>query len=673
MDYASSDVPAFHDRLIAEPRPTDLVLGPDGTRLILSVETIDDEGTKYVPTLWEVDPSGEREPRPVDESGQGEFAPAFAADGTLLFLSGRENGASADSEGDSRSVALWALTEHGKAEPIAQHPGGIRAFTVARGSDTVAYTAGLLPGAEDVDTHARLRQDREKAKVNAVLYEASPVRGGGVDLGSDEPHTFVLHTDAGVIDAGSQGFAGSGDMALSPDGTLVVHTRAATSRTPDTNTIVIADAATGAELRTLSRPGHQYYCPVFTADGARLICQRQREETYDTEWRVTLVAFDLASGEETDLLPEFDNWPWPGRPVPSPIPGDATLFFTGDEQGHRPIFRRDADGTVTRLTAYGAHTALCVSPDGTTLYALHCTVDSPPRVVRLDTTTADQLPTPLKTPGNLGQLPGTLTEVHTEADDGFPLRAWLTLPEGASAERPAPLVVVPHGGPQASSNTWTWQWNPWAFAARGYAVLLPDPALSTGYGQRMQERGRGQYAGQPYRDVLALTDAALARADLDASRTGLAGWSYGGYLANLTATRTDRFKALVTQAGMWNLEAFHYDTDMHAYFQKIFGDPRTRRERYEANSPHLDAANMAKSATPMLIVQGGKDYRVPVGQALALHNDLLQLGVPVRFLYFPDESHAIRSPNHVRIMYETMLNFLDHHVLGREWKRPALL
>jgi len=668
MDYAPSDVPAFHDLLAARPRLTDLVLAPDGTRLVVSVQTVDDEGTKYISTLWEVDPSGEREPRRVDGSVQGDFAPAFAADGRLVFLSDRENGIP-DAKDDAGGVALWASSEHGEPEQIAHHPGGITAF-VAGGGGTVVYTAGLLPGAADVETHARLRQDRHSAKVNAVLYGATPARAGGIDLGPDEPHTFVLRSGDGPVDAGSQGLAGSGDMALSPDGSLVAYTRAATSRAPDTNTVVIADAVSGAERRTLSRPGHQYYCPVFTADGSRLVCQRQREETYDTEWKVTQVAFDLDSGEETDLLPEFDNWPWPGPAVLSPVPGDATVWFTGDERGHCPVFRRDADGTVTRLTASGAHASLCVSPDGSTLYARRCTIDSPPHVVRLDAATPDQQPVPLKAPGDFGALPGTLTEVHTTADDGFPLRAWLALPEGASTGRPAPLIVVPHGGPQASWNAWSWQWNPWPFAARGYAVLLPDPALSTGYGQRMQERGRGQYGGQPYRDVIALTDAALARDDLDADRTGFAGWSYGGYLGNWTATRTDRFKAIVTHAGMWNLESFYNDTDLHAYFQKIFGDPRTRRTRYEANSPHLDVAKMT---TPMLIVHGGQDYRVPVGQALALHNDLQRAGVPVRFLYFPDEKHGIGAPNHLRIMYETVLNFFDHHVVGREWKRPALL
>ncbi|MFC9623312.1 prolyl oligopeptidase family serine peptidase [Streptomyces sp. NPDC056930] len=91
---------------------------------------------------------------------------------------------------------------------------------------------------------------------------------------------------------------------------------------------------------------------------------------------------------------------------------------------------------------------------------------------------------------------------------------------------------------------------------------------------------------------------------------------------------------------------------------------------WDATVEHLDAARMT---TPMLIVHGGKDYRVPMGQALSLHSDLLRLGVPVRFLCFPTEGHTIGAPNHIRITYETVLNFLDHHVLGHEWRHPAAL
>ena len=279
----------FHHHLVEQPRLTDLALTPDGTRLIASVQTLDDEGTRYVSELWEVDPAGEREARLVAGSVPGDSAPAFTADGSLLFLSERD-------PHEPPGAALWALSENGEAERIVHHPGGVTAFTAAPGAPTLAWTAALLPGAADADTHAALLHERHRARVTAVLYEATPTRAGGVDLGPAEPHTFVRRGEAPPVDAGGQGLAGAGDMALSPDGSVVAYTRAPTSAAPDTNVVVIADAATGMERRTFSLPGHQYHRPVFTADGTRLICQRQREETYDMEWRVTLVALDPVSG-----------------------------------------------------------------------------------------------------------------------------------------------------------------------------------------------------------------------------------------------------------------------------------------------------------------------------------------------------------------------------------------
>ncbi|MEU6844491.1 S9 family peptidase [Streptomyces sp. NPDC046716] len=663
---------AFHDlsAYLALPRVNSLALSGDGSRLVAAVQNLSGDGTRFVSGLWELDPAGTREAVRLTRSDKGESGPAFGPDGALYFLSGRPGDSDGD-DGKHEGPALWALPPRGEAAVVARHPGGIAAYTVARDSGALAHVAGLLPGTADAEAHDRLRKEREDAKVTAILYEAGPTRAWDRDLGPEDPHVFVRATaDASLVDAGGQGagLEDAGDAVLSPDGTRVAYTRFEAGRVPDENrtAVVIADATTGKPLHVLGDLVHLYEAPVFTGDGTAVVCSRMFYPTYDEPWDGTLVRIDLASGEVTDLLPGFDNWP--GGTVCSPA--DDTLFFTADEKGHSPVFRRDPDGTVTRLTASGAYGSLCVAPDGRTLYALRNAIDSPPRPVRLDAATADQTPAELPAPGGVGALPGTLTEVHVEADDGFPLRGWLVLPEGACAERPAPLLVSVHGGPQGSWNAWTWRWNPWPFAARGYAVLLPDPALSTGYGQRNHERGWGQWGGRPYDDVMALTDATEARDDIDATRTGLAGGSYGGYMANRVATSTDRFKAIVSHAGLWDLRMFQGDTDVPWYFQRIFGDPLTRPERYEADSPY---ENAAKISTPMLVIHGAKDYRVPVGQGAALFQDLQRFEVPAKYLYFPDENHWILSPGHIKVWYETFLNFIDHHVLGTEWQRPGLL
>ncbi|MBX7468976.1 S9 family peptidase [Streptomyces sp. MAG02] len=675
MSETPGDSTAFHDlsAFLAIPRVHGLVLSPDGKRLVVAVGTLNAEGNTCVSGLWELDPAGAREPRRLTRSRKGESAPAFASDGTLYFLSARPDSDPATAQEDEEGAAVWTLPESGEAVLTARHPGGIAGFCLARDTGTLAYTAGLLPGAADAAAHAKLREARADAKVTAILYESGPTRHWDSDLGPDEPHTFVRRVPDAPgppVDAGGQGSPSEAETALSPDGTRVAHTRFVHGPVPDRNrtVVVIADAATGEQLRVIDRDGFVYHAPLFTADGTGLICTRQVLETYDTPYSYTLVRVDLATGAESELVPEFENWPVGA--VVSPLADDATVWFAADELGHSPVFRRDPDGTVTRLTASGAYTSLCVAPDGRTLYALRNGVDLPPTPVRLDAAAPDQEPVALAAPGAPGRLPGALTEVHTVADDGFPLRSWLVLPEGASAERPAPLLVFPHGGPETSWNAWTWRWNPWPFAARGYAVLLPDPALSSGYGPRMHTRGWGQWGGQPYRDLMALTDATEARPDIDASRTGLAGGSYGGYLANRIATLTDRFKAIVSHASVWDMGAFQSDTDASDYFRRIFGDPLTRPERYELNSP---AAGADRIRTPMLVVHGAKDYRVPVGQGMALFQALQRCGVPTKFLYFPDEGHWILAPNHARLWYSTLLGFFDHHVLGGEWQRPELV
>ncbi len=120
----------------------------------------------------------------------------------------------------------------------------------------------------------------------------------------------------------------------------------------------------------------------------------------------------------------------------------------------------------------------------------------------------------------------------------------------------------------------------------------------------------------------------------------------------------------------WALDGMFGTTDSPSYWRRIFGDPVTQPERYADNSPNLRAGQIS---TPMLVIHGDKDYRVPVGEALRLWWDVRGRVPGARFLYFPDENHWILSPGNAAIWYETVLAFLAQHVLGEEWRRPGLL
>ena len=676
---------AFDDisRYVALPRLGGLAISPDGTRLVTSVSTQSVDGKKYCSALWQLDPTGGEAARRLTRSAPGESTPVFLPDGGLLFTSRRPDPQVQEPNEDH--AALWLLPAGGgEARQVASRPQGIGSVAVSAESGEVFFTAATLPGpAESDEERVKARGD---AGVTAILHESYPVRFWDHDLGPAQQRVFAAGVLPGKpaddavpgIEPGPLGTPS--DLTPEPDGrigddlevnrlgTAVAYVlRQASGAAAERSVIVVADAVSGNELRTISATDADFSQPRFSPDGTTLICVREQLATRDAAPVPTLWQVDLATGDGRNPAPSFPLWP--NDPVFAP--SGESVYFVADENGNAPVFRLDlADGSITRLTVNGAHSDLVASPTGDAIYALRSSYSMPPTPIRLHPATADQDGHILQSPADVGPLPGTVTEISTQAEDGVPLRAWLALPADASAETPAPLLLWIHGGPLSSWNAWSWRWNPWLMVARGYAVLLPDPGLSTGYGQDFVNRGWGAWGAQPYTDLMTITDAACRRPDIDDSRTGAMGGSFGGYMANWVATHTDRFDAIVTHASLWHLEGFSGTTDAAWYWQDEFGDPLEDLDRYNKNSPHLYVRDVK---TPMLVIHGDKDYRVPIGEGLRLWYDLVRHSVDAKFLYFPNENHWVLTPGNARIWYETVLAFLDHHVLGNSWKRPELL
>ncbi|KAA9154328.1 S9 family peptidase [Amycolatopsis acidicola] len=647
------------------PRAAGLALSPDGSRLVVGVSVPEGKKTEFTGSLWEVDPAGERPARRLTRGKEGESGPAFTREGDLLFVSKRPDPASEE----EAKPALWLQpAAGGDARMIAALPGGVRQAVVAADAGTIVLGSSVLPSATSVEHDAELRKARKEGAVSAILHEGYPVRFWDHDLGPDRTRLFLggegdwkdLTADAGAA------LTDEASWDISRDGTTV----AAAWTVPEAGgahrqTIVLIDVATGERRALADDPGHEYDSPRFSPDGTQVAFVARRRSTPEDPGDVWLALAPVSGGEIRALTPEWDRWPGGPRWTPD----GAALVVAADDLGHCPLWRVDvATGVVVRLTETGAFSDPVVSPDGRWVYALRSAVDSPPRPVRvaLDGSGVEFL-RGLEPP----ELPGTLDEVTTTAADGSPLRAWIALPHNASADEPAPLLLWIHGGPLNSWNAWQWRWNPWLAVARGYAVLLPDPALSTGYGIEFIRRGWGAWGGTPFTDLMTVTDAAEQRPDIDATRTAAMGGSFGGYMANWVAGHTTRFSAIVTHASLWALDQFGGTTDESSYWHR-----ELTPEMAEANSPHRFADDIT---TPMLVIHGDKDYRVPVGEALRLWWDLLSRAKgedgtsPHKFLYFPDENHWVLTPNHAKLWYETVFAFLAQHVLGEAWQRPELL
>jgi len=673
--------PFTFDRFMALPRLTALKLSPDGKGLVVAVSRPDSEGKKMKTALWQVDPAGRAKPRRITRSAAGESVATFLRDGSLLFTSARPD-PDVKEDPEHKINALWLLpAEGGEARLLLAPDGGVDGVAVARDADVIAFGASVHPEAKDLADDAARAKARKEAGVGALLFDTYPIRYWDAWLAPRSRRLFVANSPSPDADpeAALESRDLTGDVGpapllesgidLSPDGRTLYTRWVDHARSPMiTEDLVAIDVETG-ERRHLTRGDAWYAEPKASPDGRYVACLRGTFGSPDEASEVTLWLVDAATGEGRDLTPELDLWPetivW--------AHDSSAVFFTADHDGAVAALRVDlVDGAVTTLVSDGAFSELCPSPDGSAVYALRSTVSEPARIVRFDAHTADQSAVELPNGIDEGGIAvrSRVERLTATAPDGTPVRSWLVLPPEASAENPAPLAVFVHGGPLGSWAGWHWRWNAHLLTERGYAVLMPDPAISLGYGQRMIQRGWGDWGGAPYTDVMAATDAALTRPDLDASRTALLGGSFGGYMANWVAGKTDRFRCIVTHASLWDLRPFHGTTDDGVFWEREIGDPYRQPERYDRQSP---AENVAAIKTPMLVIHGEQDFRVPVSEALKLWTDLHRHGVQARFLYFPDENHWILKPQNARIWYATVLAFLDEHVLGKEWERPALL
>ncbi|WP_062077589.1 S9 family peptidase [Demequina globuliformis] len=687
--------------IIAVPRVEGLALAPDGTYAVLTVATLAKDQTSYERALWKVPTSGDGAPVRLTRSAKGEGGAAFLSTGDLVFTSARPGG------GDEDASQLWLLPANGgEARPVTGFAGGAGGVAAtAADAPVAAFTAGQLPAAKDLDEDTALRGIRSKRKVNAIWHSTYPIRHWDHDLGPDHTHLFAL--DASEIPAetatapaapsaaegdeesegsevpaptvyprhmarpqdltpGARRWSDAPAAAVSPDGSAVLATLEVPEGRSKRKDLVRIVRATGAHTVVRSDAGVDIGAPTYSLDGNAIAYLRQAHSDPSGPTQVETWVADADGGNPRRVAEHWDRWP-------SSLQfshDSAALVATADSDGRGPIFRIDlATDEVTQITTDDAHYSAVRVDRGTgDLVALRTTMLRPAHPVRVN---AAGTVTELATPAPAEEAEATLTDVETLAEDGARVRGWLLTPPDASEDNPAPLLLWIHGGPLNSWNAWSWRWTPALAVARGYAVLLPDPALSTGYGLEFIARGWNSWGHKPFTDLLAITDAVEDRPEIDSTRTAAMGGSFGGYMANWVAGHTDRFDAIVTHASLWALDQFGPTTDHADYWQSIFTP-----EAMVEHSPHRAVKDIS---TPMLVIHGDKDYRVPIGEGLRLWAELAEHfaaddGTMVhRYLYFPDENHWILKPQHTVVWYEGVFAFLAQHVLGQEEGAPESL
>jgi dipeptidyl aminopeptidase/acylaminoacyl peptidase len=658
---------------IALRRVSDIAPSPDGRWLAVVVQRLDRDGGKYVSDLWKVPTDG----GPAVQLTRGDCkdtAPCFRADGALGFLSNRQpNEIKPDEEADKRAQ-VWILpAAGGEPQQLTDEPLGVEAFKFARAADRLIVLAPLIPGV----AHEKQREtatDRAKNGPSARRYTRQPVRHWDHWLHDDpdraDTHVIAYESaldprNAKRIDLtpdARREFAIEPAFDVSADGRLVAITYATLGADREDDTcVLLIDCATGAARKLAGATNTNVEHPRFSPDGNTIAVVRSTRSPKIVV-RPLLTLIDAASGNLRELAAGWDRWP-----VGHEWTDDGrALVCCADDEGHVPVFRVDGgDGTrVERISAAGAggaHSQLTPLADGR-IACIRSTLLDAPECYVFDAQ-------PNAAPQALARLSGftpasewaEVESFKVPSTDGTPIHSLMVKPKGARGKLPTLLWI--HGGPIGmDADGWHWRWNPLLAVAAGYAVVLPNPRGSTGYGQPFIQGIWGNVWGdQCYEDLMAVTDALEKRADVDGARLMAMGGSFGGYMTNWIGSQTNRFKCLITHASIATMAQFTGTTDHPAWWYLEMGgeDPYADPLRFDRYAP---IRFIKQWKTPTLIIHGEKDYRCPVNEALNLFEALQYHGVPSELLLFPDENHWILKPRNIVAWYEGVLGFIKRHM-----------
>jgi dipeptidyl aminopeptidase/acylaminoacyl peptidase len=633
---------------------------PCGTWLAVEVARLARDESKYVTDLWRVDLDGGKQPRQLTIGEVSDRAPRFRRDGSLAFVSDRPL---PGAEGEPRPQ-IWLLPAGGgEPAPLTDEPLGVLDYRFAASANVLVVLAPVLPGVPG-DKQRSEAEARTKRGPSLLRYTEMPVRHWDHWIPTEQPRMFAYDesgqgrralTPTATDELRDYDFGLGWDLAA--DGSAVV-TQAASlgpDRIHDVR-LELIDVASCERRVLAAAPRAEMKSPRFSPSGQRIAFTRWQR--VDGELVLSELAAVDRDGEPLALsAPLID-------PKELDFAGEDTVIYTADHAGDVPLFAAAiGGGEGWRVSAgHGTHHGISTTAagHGHVAVGVRHTLLHPPEPFACDVAEGAEPRVVAVLSGINAEHTARIAELErcaTTAADGSEVPWFLLKPRDAAGPSPALLWI--HGGPIGQwSDGWHWRWNPLLMVAAGYAVALPNPRGSTGLGNDFANGvWNNRWGAECYTDLVSVTDDLAGRGDIDADRIGAMGGSFGGYMANWIGGQTDRFRCLVSHAGLYHLPAFHGTTDHPAFFTHEQGcDPYSDPEAFSRFSPH---AFVATWKSPVLIIHGERDFRVPVSEALLLFERLRAQGVDAELAIFPDENHWILKPHNARAWYGEVLRFLS--------------
>ena len=669
LALASSSAPAeephpfsVHD-MLAMDRISDPAVSPDGKWVAYTVRVTDVEANKGRTDVWvsAVDGSSSRQ---VTVNEANDSGARWTPDGkSLVFLSTR---------GGSSQVWKVAL-EGGEAVQVTKLPVDVDNMLLFPDGKTFLLTMEIYPDApkgKELEETAKRDAEKAKSKVQARIYESLLFRHWDTWEDGKRSHVFTWTPEGGAVDLmhGLDGdcptkpFGGLDEISIAPDGREVAFATQLMTKdaawSTDLNVYTVpSDASAEPTCLTCDNKATDNQ-PAYSPDGHYLAWLAMRRPGYESD-RMRLMILDRKTGKRRSWMERWDR-------SPSEIAWSAdssTIWAAIDNFGEKPIIRLPVDSNLGRLVIWHGTNSNPMQAGDRLLYAQD-TLSSPVELWTSALDGSDPRPvTKLNEKKVAAAKMGEYAQFKFTDAKGQYVYGYLVKPveyrsDDVKNGKKYPVAFLIHGGPQGSfGNHFHYRWNPQAYAGAGFAAIMIDFRGSTGYGQNFTDAINGDWGGAPYDDLMMGLDWALDHFGfLDKNRIAALGASYGAYMINWIAGRTNRFQCLVSHDGNLDERMAYFDTE-ELWFPEWEhgGTPWEHPEGYEKHNPIDYVKNWQ---TPMLVIHGGRDFRVVDTQGLSVFTALQRKGVPSKLLYFPDENHWVLKPQNSILWHETVLDWI---------------
>ncbi|MCW0482245.1 S9 family peptidase [Gaoshiqia sediminis] len=635
-------------------------LSPDGTMVLFAVTYYNKDENKGYRELYTVPVSGGDVSR-ITNTATNESEARWRPDGKKIGYLSSESG----------SVQLWEMNPDGtEAVQVTEIEGGISGFNYSPDLSKIFYIKAVKLDENVQDLFPDL------PKANARLESDLMYRHWDSWHDYTYNHIFFAEYGNGKITSGKdilegekydspdKPFDGSEQVAWSPDSKSIVYSckkLLGKAYAFSTNTDLYQyDLETG-ETRNLTEV-HKGYDknPVFSPDGNLLAWTSMERDGYESD-QTRLFVMDMTTEKQVNYSAGWEqnagHLSW-GR-------NGNSIFFISDIHATEEIYRLDlADGKITRLTD-GVHDyhSVVETADGK-LLAEKVSMSQPAELYLVDPATGTDVPLTAINKGLMDQLTlGKVEKRWVKTVDDKDMLVWVIFPPHFDPSQKYPAILYCQGGPQGTvSQFWSYRWNFQQMAANGYIVVAPNRRGLPGFGMEWLEQISKDYGGLNIQDYLSAIDNVAKEPYVDENRLGAVGASYGGFSVNYLAGHHEgRFKAFISHCGIFNFEQQYVTTEEMWFEDWDIGGPywdKTNQaaQRSYSFSPHLF---VEKWDTPILVIHGEKDFRIPYTQGMGAFNAAVMRDIPAQFLFFPEENHWVVQPQNGILWQRVFKNWLD--------------